>query len=83
MQPREPENRWQPHSEYPSPEGDRLEAQLTLIRDRFPAAVEPGPLDWPDTGVEFLVRRGFLTVAEEDYDEVRAFLVERQMADRI
>jgi hypothetical protein len=81
MQPREPESRWQPHGDYPSPEGDRLEAQLTLIRGRFRSAVEPGPLDWPDAGVEFLVRRGFLTVAEEDYDEVRAFLVEREMAD--
>ena len=79
MQPEDPDDRSRPGRDYPAPDRTRQEAQLRLIlEDEYLGSrVEPGPLTWRETGIEYFVRRDVLLVEDDHTDRVRDALRRR------
>jgi subtilisin family serine protease len=79
VQPEDPDDRSRPGRDYPAPDRTRQEAQLRLIlEDEYLGSrVEPGPLTWRETGIEYFVRRDVLLVEDDHTDRVRDVLRRR------
>ena len=58
----------------PDPElRERTRQQIQALAPAFPD-VRPGPADWRDSGIAYLVRRDVLLAAEEREDDIREIL---------
>jgi hypothetical protein len=74
VQPQGPDDTPQPESDYPVAAASREEAQTRLVVDELADRVEPGPLNWPQEGISYFVRKDFLLVDDDRNDTVRESL---------